>query len=221
MPTHDLNFCAFHYLNQWLEKDRRYVEVFQSGTREQKLATLKEAATFYRVARTLRTRQKTKRIEARYGVFLNLLDKASPGDFRPSLADGIMAFQDEAQRHYKKKYSIRSLISKMLWLKLKRPAILFDDNARVALGLPLNIDLNKYFEKWNVKYEAHKNRVKTACDRLPAQFPYVNTPAPLAEETPRRLTEKQIAYVTKNCWFRERVFDNYLWHAGGEKQKID
>ena len=78
----------------------------------------------------------------------------------------------------------------------------------ITLDEPLRLpsgDLDKYYARWRSEYEKVRAEIKSACDRLPRVHKYCFD----ADVTP-----KSIINLVSNEWFRERVFDTWLWKVG-------
>jgi hypothetical protein len=92
-----------------------------------------------------------------------------------------------------------------LWLRLKQPIIIYDGNARRALGTA-DGDLSAFYMKWRAQYRQQRDKILGACKLLPKLDQFCIDPS-LA-------TPAYITAVTSTEWFQERVFDIYLWHTG-------
>ena len=74
-------YCALHYLNLWLSKDRGFCEGLRKGKDDlEKLRTIRDAANFYRIARTFRTKNHDADPE-RYRPLLDIIESMSRGEF--------------------------------------------------------------------------------------------------------------------------------------------
>jgi len=62
----------------WLKHDRLYHESLNNGTREEKLISVKKAATYYKVARNLPKEHDEDIGRARYEPILEEIDKFQP-----------------------------------------------------------------------------------------------------------------------------------------------
>jgi hypothetical protein len=101
-----------------------------------------------------------------------------------------------------------SLTTKFLWLKLKRPIIMYDSQARIALGTK-NDNLTDYYEKWLKNFDKCEDQIKQACAKLSNLHLYT-----VNYEMER---EEYIKSISSERWFHERVFDIYLWNKGKNK----
>ena len=92
-----------------------------------------------------------------------------------------------------------SAATKFLWLLQRDPVIIYDSQARRALGAPVG-DYDRYVSLWRSGYRENQQEIREACDALPQRstdrIPFNRGEAPE--------------------WFRQRVYDIYLWLAGSK-----
>jgi hypothetical protein len=104
-----------------------------------------------------------------------------------------------------------SAASKLLWLRHKLPFIIYDSRAVNALrdlgGTFENANYSEYCDCWRAQYHQREEAIKEAAARLHE----VRTFLP-----PWHRTEAELRALVSEPWFRERVFDIYLWEMGGE-----
>lgn len=86
---------------------------------------------------------------------------------------------------------------------MRSPIVIYDSQARKALGVD---NIEAYYSKWRDKYDGYDQQIRDACTSLRNVHEYTKKP----EVT----TPEYIAETTKQPWFRERVFDVYLWQRG-------
>lgn len=201
---HSLEYFSLHYLNMWLRHDRIYHESLNNGTREDKLISIKKAAAYYKVARNLPTEYDEDIGCARYEPIVKILDKAIASNFSDDTVRSISKVQKKISEAYGNR-GVLSITTKLLWLKIRDPIIIYDSQARKALNTE-DGDLSGFYEAWQTKYNAHKENIATVCAKLSSISQYscdqtVATPAYIKEISAQR-------------WFQERVFDVYLWHEG-------
>ena len=206
MPIQSFEYCSMHYLNQWILRDQRFCEALANGDRTKKLEALKEAAGFYRVARNLRTGKKKDSIENRYGPVLNLLDSVVASQYLVDPAAKVLKFEKNIKNLYEGN-NVLSLTTKFLWIRLKSPVIIYDSQARDALGFK-KCALTDYYDEWRNVFDGHYRDIRAACTKLPDLKPYV-----INGES---MTKKKIRELASENWFRERVFDMYLWNKGNK-----
>lgn len=202
IPTFE--YCSLHYLNQWLVYDRVYCQALSSRKQETKISALKSAAGFYRVARNLPREFDEKKGLARYQPILEIIDLVRKAQFKDNPVNKIL----EVERLISKKYggqSVLSLTTKFLWLKIKQPILIYDSQARIAIGANSG-DLLDYYKKWQEGFEKHKKSIEEACAGLPELHLYA-----VDQEAG---TKEHIKELSSELWFQERVFDIYLWNKG-------
>ena len=205
MAIQTFEYCSLYYLNQWLKYDRGYCDALSGNDNDRKVSALKKAAGFYRVARNLRTEDKEA---SRYQPVLDILDSIDPkkfkGDQNKNIVDEIKNVESRISKIYGGR-NVLSLTTKFLWLKVKSPIVIYDSQAREAVGAKNN-DLDDYYEKWKDQFDNYEKKIESACSKLPDMHLYaVNHEAG---------TKKYIIEHSSEPWFSERVFDIYLWHKG-------
>jgi hypothetical protein len=105
-----------------------------------------------------------------------------------------------------------SAASKLLWLSSRAPIKIYDERAwdalrRLGAKPGPKGDYAKYFECWHEKFSEFQMEIEDAVSELPSLREFLPKPSP---------TSKVITNVTNNAWFKERVFDIYLWELGRE-----
>lgn len=204
MAIQTFEYCSLHYLNQWLTYDRGYFQALSKGDKENKLTALKNAGDFYRVARNLPSEFDEKKGVARYQPVLEILDEVNQNQFQVNPVERILEIERKISAKYGNR-NVLSLTTKFLWLKVKQPILIYDSQARIAVGTE-NGDLDAYYEKWQEAFKKYQNQVKKACSKLPDLHLYV-----VDQEVG---TKEYIKDVSSKSWFHERVFDIYLWSKG-------
>ncbi|MEO2026701.1 MAG: hypothetical protein ABGZ23_12565 [Fuerstiella sp.] len=99
------------------------------------------------------------------------------------------------------------MTTKVLWLALKRPIIIYDSQARMALGTRAG-DLEGFYTEWRKAFQTHAARIARVCKKLEKMGAY--------SVDAKRATPKFIHKVASTRWFHERVFDIYLWSKGND-----
>lgn len=201
---HSWEYFSLHYLNMWLRHDRFYHESLNNGTREEKLISIKRAATYYKVARNLPKEHDEGIGRARYEPLLEVIDKVGAYDFSGDTVKSISKIQKRISKAYGDR-GVLSITTKLLWLKIRDPIIIYDSQARKALNTE-DGDLSGFYEAWRTEFDAHSNAIATVCSKLSGVSKYscdktIATPA-------------YVRAISKKSWFQERVFDVYLWHEG-------
>lgn len=218
MAPINFNFFALHYLNLWLRTDRRFLVDFRSLDKGKQLASIKKAATEFRVARTLQIDSDGGQKPERYATLLDILN-AQPsnlfeGNQYPAVAQTILGIERQIAAAYGGKRkdgsqkSVLSATTKLLWIKFLSPIVIYDSQARKALDA--TEDLREFYSKWHHEFAMHKTAIEEACSAL-MSIPEYWYPA-------GKGLEREILEATSSLWFHERVLDIYLWHKGGDRK---
>ncbi|HXI26161.1 MAG TPA: hypothetical protein VNG71_20075 [Pyrinomonadaceae bacterium] len=91
---------------------------------------------------------------------------------------------------------------------MKDLIIIYDKRARKALGTKSG-DIRAYpiyYAKWLRQFELFYDEIDAACSSLHEVHEYSAPNAPSSQEV-QKLASQQ--------WFKQRVFDVYLWEQGG------
>lgn len=203
-----LHYASLHYLNLWVSKEREIHHGFQSSKKDVRLGAIAAGAKHFSVARTLPRREEE---DVRYGPVDEILDSLSVDEFMETPTEAVQKIERLiSERYFSKSYgrqSVFSFTSKMLWLKFRSPIIIYDNRVRRALA-KTSTGLKEYTEyctEWRRRYDEVSPAVRDTCDSLVNVLPYVIDSS---------ATKAQVARVSRESWFRERVFDSYLWHQG-------
>ncbi len=189
--------------------DSGYCKAINGTDKNARLKAFQEAANSYGVARTL---QKEYDIDAgfvRLKPALDLILQPRREDFAQHR---LIASIEKVRDNITGKYGgtdVLAATTKFLWLRFKRPIIIYDNNARRALKTPSG-DLDKYYARWRSEYETVRAEIRSACDCLPRVHKYCFD---ADAATPKYIMK----LVVSNEWFRERVFDTWLWNVGARR----
>jgi len=199
MPTITFDYAALYYLNWWLRYDRHYCAALKSSDPETQRAALVKAAAVYRVARNLRIKHDKE--GHRFATALEIIRQPHPREFKGAqLISTVDTVRRQLCEAYKRK-DLLSLTTKFLWLRLQTPIIIYDRNARQALGTKTG-DLPAFYHAWKREYDKYRPQIQAACDEILHR--------PSIHSQGRRIHPD-------THWFQERVFDSYLWHAGSRE----
>ncbi len=204
MPTQTFEYCSLQYLNQWIIHDSRYCDALANGSKSTRLDALKDAAGFYKISRNLPKAGDTEKGLPRYKPLLDVIESVKPADFKKDPVQRIRKVESTISHKYGGR-GVLSLTTKVLWLKVKRPIILYDKQARTAIGTK-DGDLDGYYTEWREAFELFSGQIATACKKLVRMSKYT-ADKDLATAT-------YIKDATAQTWFHERVFDIYLWNKG-------
>ncbi len=204
----NLQYCAQHYLRQWMTEERSLHEALNSDDRETILQGLSDAVRFFKVARNLPMKYDVSSGLRRYEPLLNTFQIFTT-DRSPSSAD-FVAHVDQFQRKLSSLYGRRDLISiasKLLWLRYRDPFIIYDSRVRNAIGVSPG-DYPEFVTAWLCHFPHLESKIPEVCRSLPNLLPYF---------LPYSADAVQVVRTTcSESWFHRRVFDIYLWHIGGE-----
>lgn len=143
-------YHAMSYLNQWLRNDSLWhFSLNSNNDRSNKPQTIKEVATHYRVARNWRTVSKDPE---RYGPILDFLQSCEgvPADD----VAGFVIRSAESLKQLNDDRNVLSMTSELLWVKFKSPIVIYDKQAKEALGVRgddystfLNVGKRRFWEE--------------------------------------------------------------------------
>lgn len=196
-------FCALRYLLLWQRKEEALHISVKKAMPE--VDDLRKALRHFQVARNFRGLEQDKKVELVRHALLKIR-----GDGALSAEDKVMsltkAFKDKGFQ-----YNL-SASSKLLWLSLRKPFIIYDSRSLSALQSKYShsakkTDYEAFCASWREAYKSHNEAILRAVNELPK----VRSFLPGATPPDTRL----LALVNKP-WFRERVFDIYLWELGGD-----
>jgi hypothetical protein len=208
----NFHYFALHYLNLWISQDRDCCKAMEGSDRQRKLQLLSKAAVAYKIARNLHTRHDVERRLPRLSPVLDIIDHLDRRAFRGSK---LVPAVEKIRAKISDRYGGRGLLSattKFLWLKLQSPIIIYDSQARRALRVDPD-DLEGYCIEWRRRYEQHAAQIADACLALPRASRFT--------KNPKMTSPEYIANTARHTWFRERVFDVYLWHVGAKNKDLD
>lgn len=195
-------FCALRYFLQWQRKESSLHTALRSATPE--LMQLRKALRYFQVARNFKGLRQDIKAQIVCEKLLELRTRKDITSEQQVCALAI-SFKEAGFQHN------LSAASKLLWLSSRKP-IIYDSRAFTALHEEYGHSARKkdyeaYCISWKRAYASNKQAILDAVNKLP------NVRSFLPGETPP--DEKLLAIVQKP-WFRERVFDIYLWELGGD-----
>jgi hypothetical protein len=202
---HSFEYCSLRYLLLWETEER---ELHAAMTDRPSPLALRASMQHFRIARSF----KGVAEERNARLILNALDRVG-NNGTSSPCDNVMALATEFQNLFGK-FNV-SAASKLLWLTFRSPYIIYDARAVAALrslGCKFeNKDYPKYYAAWHSRYDQHKVEIERAAERLTTLQPFFTT---------WHDSEESLRAVTRQLWFHERVFDNYLWEMGDGQQIV-
>jgi hypothetical protein len=203
MPIRSFASCAKRYARTWSRGERPIFEGLASADRRHRLEALQKGAGYFRIARNF---HKTFDVGIGLERFAPVLEALEP--FRSSalgpdtLCATVAALRVGLGADYGGGDRL-SAATKLLWLLRRDPAIIYDSQARLALGAPVG-NYERYVELWRRGYRESRLAIRETCAALPSNG--VNTVPFLRGTAPE--------------WFRQRVYDIYLWSAGAQKKRV-
>lgn len=205
------NFKSFAllYLNDWYEKDRGFINELSSITKEVRLRNLHDAAQYYGVKRNFGG-VKRKGLDAAFTLLENAAQTVA------CQSQSVVAVVSQLAKDFESEYPREdgkekvSAASKFLWLRCQSPVVIRDDNAFACLkaascGTLPEGDYGAYWREWRRQFSKRKARIRSACTQLIGVKEFS-----LAHD----MTNEELALVVGKRWFRERVFDKFLWWNG-------
>ena len=166
---------------------------------------------FYRIARNFHRSHDEEKGFGRYAPVLEIIDVLTSKEFEgETLVPRIQAVREKMSAKYGR--DVLSATTKFLWMKLRSPIIIYDNQARNALRAKGG-KIEEYYSLWHKEFDRNEMQITDACDSLQDIYEYTRKP----EES----TRQYIASIAAQQWFRERVFDVHLWHLGSNGRKTD
>ncbi len=209
MPTFE--YCALEYLNLWTSYDKRFVENFTGG-KQKMLEIIPEVATVYRVHRNFPLRYDVLNNRERYEP---IVDKLAAINIAKIDENNFIKTVIQTRQNIGQEYGglgVLSATTKFLWMLVRDPIIIYDNNAMTALGrhnYPVDEgNYGQYVQQWQQLYAEKEEEVNEACQGLHGVRLYARH----ANE----IDEQYIQQISAETWFRKRVFDMYLWIVGAE-----
>ncbi len=197
-----LEFCALHFLIQWLRSEKALHEAIKDNPSGE---SIRGALAYFQVARN----------------FKGLKDPATVAVIRDSLLKirndqslttklKVEALASHLQSHFQK-FNL-SAASKLLWLSYREPFIVYDNRTVVALKRKFKHkfaarNYTEYSNAWRAEYAKSELAIRAAIKQLPKGRMFM--PA-------CRLTDDELLHLAEETWFTERVFDTFLWEVGGD-----
>jgi hypothetical protein len=198
--VYPLEYCALHYLIQWERAEKaHHLKLRDTPT----LLQLRKALRYFQVARNFSGLGEDKRAAKILRAYLEVRSEVSL-----TAEEMVTALADRFERD-KFQYNL-SAASKLLWLWARKPFILYDSRGVRALSRRFGhavgaADYPKYCDAWKAEYQNHREGIDRAVHRLSEVRDFIPTWS-MSNVALRRLSNAP--------WFKERVFDIFLWMAG-------
>ncbi len=204
MPIQSFEFCSFSYLNFWISNDQFYCKAFEGNNEDEKLKALKDVSVKYGIARNFPLCYDEQKSIRRFIPVLKIIDKYTNSDV--DTAEKIEKIAEEISGEYGGR-GLKSATTKFLWAKFKIPVIIYDSQAKIALGVK-SADLIEYYNKWRECFNTNRSGVENACCKLLELHEYA------IKNNGQNVTKEYIKSISEQRWFQERVLDFYLWNKG-------
>lgn len=193
-------YCALRFLLIW---QRREIVLHDSFKVDPSIDDIRKALRHFKVARNFKglkddvTATKIRHILLRVRSRKNISEQKRV----LLLAD---AFEKEDFLHN------ISAASKLLWLSYQAPVIIYDSRAYSALKFEYEYkggvkNYEQYCDAWRTAYKESEEEINRAVKRLSKVRMF--TPG-------ERFSRETLLLLVNQRWFKERVFDIYLWERG-------
>lgn len=206
MTIQTFEYCSLCYLNLWSETDKLCHEILSNDvSREQKLVAIKTVASVYSVARNLQKKYDLEKGLERFAPVLDILDLVDIDNLKKYPINEIDRTKDMISEKYGSK-GVLSLTTKLLWFKVRSPVLIYDSQAQKALGTKSS-DLEGFYTEWLSEFNRYEEEINEACSQLEKMYRYM-----IISNT--KISKDEVKQISTERWFRERVFDMYLWKKG-------
>lgn len=217
-PNIKFRYCAALYLRQWLMLDQPLHMKVRKKSYQPDI--LQQIVSEYKAARSVRvidhTDKKIKLSNAkRYQPFCDALNLYNGVAIRTrdDAVDIVETLQHDLFQSYK--ISALSAVTKSLWMRHQSPLVIYDSRACTALyHFGCDFDwgwYSEYCDEWEGVYAKHERDIVAACRWLSGSAFWKS----LVRNNVRK--EDELQALTASLWFRERVFDLWLYSEGGEE----
>ena len=196
-------FCATRFLRQWESRER---ELHSSISTNPTAAGVIKALRYFQVARNFKGLKHDSSISEK---ILNALILIKDDMTLTTPIDKVNKLAAVFLEDFKQ-FNISSA-SKLFWLSYRYPYVIYDSRAVKALkraGCRNIKDYSSYVSAWRGEFLKMEVNIGSAIQHLPFGrrfMPY----------TP--LSDDDLVSYSKELWFKERVFDIFLWEIGGQK----
>ena len=200
----NVHYFSLLYLNDWVYWDERFIERLCNQDKSIRIEGLHDAAKYYKVTRNFKYIDECTRFESA----LDEVEKILKPNSEIEAIDAVNQLAKSLMAIYGK--NAISAASKFLWLKYKSPIIIYDSRAynwlksknyRIVIG-----DYSSYYAAWLNAFSLAEPDIKEALLDLYKVKKYSQA---------AEYDDLAIIKLTSNRWFRERVFDKFLWFNAG------
>ncbi len=200
-----LAYCAARFLRQWEKREASLYKAISSAPDD---ATISKALAYFQVSRNFAgIKEKPENL----GKIRSALVLVKQDDTLTSEAEKVTALAEALEREFNK-FNL-SAATKLLWLSYRAPYIVHDKRAVTALSKRFKhkFDSRLYAEyagAWRSEFDKIASNIEPAIASLSKGRDFMPKTS---------LTEIDIADLAKQQWFKERVFDIFLWEVGGDR----
>ncbi|PKO37723.1 MAG: hypothetical protein CVU33_11640 [Betaproteobacteria bacterium HGW-Betaproteobacteria-6] len=198
-----LEYCALRFLLQWLRSEEALYQAISSAPSDK---DIRSALAYFQVSRNFKGLSK----EPGKVAFIRkaLISVRSKKALSPEKKVEKLTQCLESEF---KQFNL-SAASKLLWLSFREPFVIYDNRAVEALSKKLRREFSRrdyaeYSAAWRSEYAAVESEIEYAASQLPKGRIFMPS---------CRLTDRELLQLAKMPWFKERVFDIYLWEVGGD-----
>lgn len=203
IAIYPLEYCAARFLRQWGKYEE---ELFKSISNCPDEKSITEALVYFKVARTfLKFKESDSKIK-----ILNALQTVKNNIKILTAEESVMGLANSFKNEFKT-LNI-SAASKLLWLSIRSPVVIYDRRAINALTNQVGYrgiykNYNSYYVAWKNEYSEFELHIQNAIVNLK------NGRSFMPESS---FSDADLDQFSKESWFKERVFDIFLWEVGGD-----
>jgi hypothetical protein len=198
MDSHQASAGA--YADKWFRSERQIVRDYMTTERALRTAALQRAAGYFKIARNMPRKYDTAVGLDRLGPVLSILEEPEYSAVdAASLRDRVRSLRRRLAVAYGGK-DLLSAATKLLWLSHKSAVIIFDSQARAALGTRAG-DYEAYLDQWHIGFAVAREEVLGACRVLAERQP----------DAALGISREEWKSTVLEEWFMMRVFDMQLW----------
>jgi hypothetical protein len=198
-----LEYCALRFLVQWLRREKAlYLAVSSNPTEED----IRKALSYFVVSRNFTGLRKEPQ---KIGIIRNALIEVRNSQ---QLSDGakVERLASDLEKPFKKRNLSAS--SKLLWLSLRERVAIYDSRAVKALSGKFKHKFDKRsYQEYLVAWRSQYLEMRAAIEAAVKEIPKARTFMPACP-----LTDEALVTLSSENWFKERVFDIFLWEVGGD-----
>jgi len=105
-----------------------------------------------------------------------------------------------------------SAASKLLWMKLRHPIVIYDRRAADALSCTRNVAYEEFHDVWLTHFEMSRTDIDKAAKGLKT--------IPRSYTAAHALDDATLDALVEEKWFKARIFDIWLWETGRQAKNM-